>query len=388
MKETELLYYFPYKIDKENNFRYFADLNDYGASFVKRYVPNYDSTNVFEFLNNKSGLSKKEIYDFHYLFENFRNWVDWYKNGKNIFSFSEKLLSMLEKTEVDDIKPDSFHLPYDIFYISLKSLNIKIATDREEIIEGVFVNHNIWDFNGEHPEGYCDLSFYFVGNFKELFLEYVPHVTGRMLVTINNEVTYDEWQEGSFWNVWLSFDKRDGRETVKQTIDFYLQEQKEYIFSKEDEAVSPSEFETNYYNSTIILLKNTINLVINCLLYLSLPTEKIDIEKKYPENLPHNFNKKLKFSKSPKEHEKVSKKINQLGFSKINYIGRTYKRDYPSIFSDTILQPHWRRGHWRNQRFGEKLKEKKLIWIQPTIVGNNTDLPLQGHIYDIKDDNS
>ncbi|NDV97413.1 hypothetical protein D0T84_21300 [Dysgonomonas sp. 521] len=161
-----------------------------------------------------------------------------------------------------------------------------------------------------------------------------------MPVTINNEITYGEWQEGSFWNVWLSFDKRDGRETVKQSIDFYLQEQKEYIFSKEDGTASLFQFETNYYNSTISLLKNTINLVINCLLYLSLPTEKIDIEKKYPENLPHNFNKKLKFSKNPKEQEKISKKIDQLGFSKINYIGQSYKRDYPSIFSNMIQQPH------------------------------------------------
>jgi hypothetical protein len=385
MKETELLYYFPYKIEKESNFRYYAD--DYGSSFLRRHVPNYDGTNVFEFLYNKSGLSKKEIYDFHYLYENFRNWENWYKNGKNIFSFSKELLSMLKKTDVDDIKPDSFHLPYDIFYISLKPLNIKIAEGREEIIEGVYVDHNIWDPNGEHPEGYCDLSFYFVGDFKKLFLKYVPHVKGRMPVTINNEVTYDEWQEGSFWNVCLSFHKRDGRETVKQTIDFYLHEQKEYILSNEDETAEPSKFETDYYNSAIILLKNTISLVINCLLYLSLATEKIDIEKKYPENLPHNFNKKLKFSKNSKEQEKVSKKIDQLGFSKINYIGQSYKRDYPSIFPNTIQQPHWRRGHWRNQRFGEKLKDKKLIWIQPTIVGKNTNLPLQGHVYDIKDSN-
>ena len=385
MKETELLYYFPYKIDKENRFRYYADVGDYGFSFVKRHIPNYDGKNVFEFLYGKSGLSKKDIYDFHYLYENFRYWEDWYKNGKNMFSFSKELLSMLEKTDVDDIKPDSFHLPYDIFYISLKPLNIKIEDNREEIIEGVYISHNIWDFNGEHPEGYCDLSFYFVGNFKGIFLEHVPHVTGRMPVTIDNKVTYDEWQEGSFWNVWLSFDKRDGRETVKQSIDFYLQEQKEYIFTKEDEKLKPSEFETNYYNSTVFLLKNTINLVINCLLYLSLPTEKIDIEKKYPENLPHNFNKKLKYSRSPKEQEKISTKIDQLGFSKINYIGQSYKRDYSSIFSEIIQQPHWRRGHWRNQRYGEKLKDKKLIWIQPTIVGKDINLSLQGHVYDIKD---
>jgi len=34
MKETELLYYFPYKIDKENNFRYYADVGNFKGIFM------------------------------------------------------------------------------------------------------------------------------------------------------------------------------------------------------------------------------------------------------------------------------------------------------------------------------------------------------------------
>jgi hypothetical protein len=119
MKETELSYYFPYQIDKDYNFRYFADDNN---AFVKRHVSNYDGMNVHEFLYNKSGLQKEEIYKFLYLYENYRHWDQWYMNGKNIFSFSKELLYMLEKTDVDNIAPDLFHLPYDIFYIYPLSL--------------------------------------------------------------------------------------------------------------------------------------------------------------------------------------------------------------------------------------------------------------------------
>jgi hypothetical protein len=45
------------------------------------------------------------------------------------------------------------------------------------------------------------------------------------------------------------------------------------------------------------------------------------------------------------------------------------------------ISPHWRRGHWRNQPFGEKLSEKKLIWIKPTIVNKEKGEPIKGHIY-------
>lgn len=383
MKETELAYYFPYQIDKDNNFRYFANDND---AFVRRHVPNYDGMNVHEFLYNKSGLQKEEIYRFLYLYENYRHWHEWYMNGKNIFSFSKELLYMLEKTDVDNITPDLFHLPYDIFYISLKPLNIKIAEDSDEIIEGVYIDHNIWNPSGEHPDGYCELGLYFVGDFKNLFLEYIPNVTSRIPITLNNEITYDEFQEGSFWNIWLWFDKREGRENVKQTVDDFLQNQKKDILSKNGTSQSVTDFELDYYNSTVALLRNTINLVINCLLYLSQPTDKVDIEKKYPDGLPQNFNKKLSFSKSEKEIKKVSEKIDKLGFSKINYVGQSYKRERNNLFSNINIQSHWRRGHWRNQRFGEKLVENKLIWILPTIVNKNSTLPVKGHVYDIEKD--
>ena len=167
MTDKEFSFYFPYVIDKQHNFRAFAKDRD---GFCRRLIPNYDGTNTQEFLYNKSGLTEEEIHNFEYLYENYSKWSHWFKYGKNIFSFSEELLFMLSKTEVNEITPDKFHLPYDIFYISLKHLNIKIAKGRDEIIEGVYVDHNYWDGTGKHPEGYCDLSFYFVGDFKDLFL--------------------------------------------------------------------------------------------------------------------------------------------------------------------------------------------------------------------------
>ena len=44
MHEQELLYHFPYHIDKQYNFRHFAT-DDVG--FIRKYVPNYDGTNLY-----------------------------------------------------------------------------------------------------------------------------------------------------------------------------------------------------------------------------------------------------------------------------------------------------------------------------------------------------
>lgn len=381
MTEEELLYHFPYKIDKELSFRHFAK-ND--KAFVRRYVPTYDGTNVGEFITNKTSLTATEINEFDYIYENFRRWTNWYNNGRNIFSFSKDLLAMLDKTDVSDVKPDSFHLPYDIFYISLKALNIKVSKDSDAIIEGVYIDHNIWNFNGEHPEGYCDLSFYFVGDFKEIYLKYLPNVKSSLQPFTNSD-EYEETPLGSFWNVYLWFQKSEKRETVKEAVDYFITSLKEEIFINNKTAEQVSDFDLDFYNSTIKLLDNTLNLVVNCLLYLSQPKERKDIEFKLPNGLPGNLDKKLSFAKTPKDIKKVEDTFSQLGFTKIYYVGQSFKRTHQQMLSGVTLQTHWRRGHWRNQKFGENLNQSKMIWILPTIVNSDKGEPTKGHLYDLQD---
>ena len=100
--------------------------------------------------------------------------------------------------------------------------------------------------------------------------------------------------------------------------------------------------------------------------------------KKNENNKPKN-NEKIK-----KETEKIEKKIAETGFSKIHYVGNSFKkRSQVSDNSSLILSSHWRRGHWRNQRFGEKLIYEKLIWIKPVIVNKSLGTPQKGPIYAI-----
>lgn len=383
MKEQELLYHFPFKIDKEQNFRNFAkDFTNH--NFVKKFVPNYDGTNVDEFIKNKTSLTIDQVHDFEYLYANFVRWKNWYTNGRNIFSFSKELLLLLDKTDVSDVKPDLFKLPYDIFYLSLKSLNLKLSKNSDAIIEGVYIDHNIWNGYGEHPEGYCDLSFNFVGDFKETYLKYISTVKGSTQPFTNSDEV-EEMPLGTFWNIWLWFEKSEKRETVKEALEYFITDLKKEIFITNKTPEQITDFDLEFYSDTTELIEKTINLVINCLLYLSQPKDKQDIEKKFPSGLPGNFEKKMSFAKTEKERKKIGDNIEQSGFSKINYVGQTFKKKYDEIIkANSTVQPHWRRGHWRNQKFGEKLQESKLIWIMPTIVKNEVGHPTKGHLYDVQ----
>lgn len=66
-----------------------------------------------------------------------------------------------------------------------------------------------------------------------------------------------------------------------------------------------------------------------------------------------------------------------------NIIGRKYKlkREVPKIIDGKFVytthehgthaspRMHWRRGHFRNQAHGAGRRERKTIWIEPTLIG-------------------
>lgn len=53
-----------------------------------------------------------------------------------------------------------------------------------------------------------------------------------------------------------------------------------------------------------------------------------------------------------------------------NWIGRTYRYSRPAGDGEHASpRMHWRRGHYRQQRHGVGGKERKLLWIEPCLVG-------------------
>lgn len=54
-----------------------------------------------------------------------------------------------------------------------------------------------------------------------------------------------------------------------------------------------------------------------------------------------------------------------------NIVGRDYRLQSEAA-SNTLggsVRLHWRRGHYRQQRFGTGLSEQKIIWLEPVLVG-------------------
>lgn len=377
MKESELLYFYPYYIDRKYNFR--GIMSD--GRILEKYEPKYERiledgniiSKIKDYQKNIKIITKNK-----YIRENFRSWVSWYKGGRNIFSFSKELLQLLEKTDVNDITYQSFHLPFDNFYISLRPLEIPVSKDSNKIVEGVYVSIDRLAMKKSDPEDNTSdflfaISFDFVGDFEEFKMKY-------------HDKIWDSAGDGiggvNFWQYAFYFIENDNEKIL--TIEDAIKDVKEifkfsYFPENKDELIN---IHLDAYNYQLDFIEKTCRVLVNCLLYLSLPRESLDINKNYPSDLPYNFNKKLSFAKSDNTKKKIENKISNYGYSKINFVGNSFKNlKNQNKITNGELPTHWRRGHWRNQLYGENHKVSKLIWIKPTIVNKHKGDATKGHIY-------
>jgi hypothetical protein len=368
MKEKELEYYYPYRIDKTYSYRALQnDINTY-----------YDEERFNSFFDRLSG-GNDAIYG--YFSNDFSSWSLWNRSGRNIFSFSSDLLFMLEKTDVDDISYDMFSLPYDNFYLSLKGLSLYADSKKEINIDGVYVhlermemeaipkskrNQEIDDEYYE-PEYRLLIYFHFVGDFE------------KIVKTKPDDLVFDEDILLS-WSYALSFPANEEYLTVGDAIKQEIEKFEGQLWSNFPNNAEKQKNLWDYYKSFV---DKTIRVLVNSLLYLSQPKEKLVTEKEFPSNLPFNFNRKLNFAKTNNAKNKIEKKINETGFSKILFFGGNEHRDVNEYTEYHKKSIHWRRGHWRKQPYGEGLQKKRMIWIRPVLINKESNEVPKGHVYDV-----
>lgn len=128
-----------------------------------------------------------------------------------------------------------------------------------------------------------------------------------------------------------------------------------------------------------------LKLIINGLLYITTYPE--DIQTTWSEKAPYPILQKALHGNS-KEKAKAKSKLEDLGYSAVHLCGQSLKVQQEIMPSqptgDGHKSLHWRRGHWRNQPYGEGRKLHRLRWIMPMLVGakhSPGDDPDLGHVY-------
>lgn len=110
--------------------------------------------------------------------------------------------------------------------------------------------------------------------------------------------------------------------------------------------------------------KPLLELLIKCLIFINCD---LSMQVKVLDRTV--LEKQMNGLKNPAKRRKLQRKIN----SSKDYIlvSSKEKLEYSSSQSsdNSKVAAHWRRGHFRNQRYGEELSKTKILWIQPALIG-------------------
>lgn len=311
--------------------------------------------------NNIQGLMHENSIAMHYA--NFCSY------GRQIFHFNNEITQQFSSTDIDEVIPDNIRLPYDVLYLSFgKQTNLDLW-GKGFFVDGAYItwhedsgleimlttiDENYGNKSNEFDWIFCPERYY-----------YLPLATGGSSKSIA-ELADTALKE--------SLSKERKALSQPPTVEFKGKK----ILNRRAESASLhiEELQEGYPT-----FREALRLVINGLCYLSAYPD--DIQQGWPEDTPDSMLKKLKQSKTPKAARRTTSKLTSMGFVKIHYCGKAFKRSASSLSSNREVHAHWRRGHWRNQAYGPHLSRHKLLWIMPVIVRKDKaeDQNLQGHIY-------
>ncbi|KWN05410.1 hypothetical protein WT83_29085 [Burkholderia territorii] len=116
-------------------------------------------------------------------------------------------------------------------------------------------------------------------------------------------------------------------------------------------------------------LDDAMRLVINSLIFITSYREHVHAS--WTPDTPAPLTETVEQSIKPKVRKDAQHKLLSGGYYKVNFVGSTLNYDGCDTETDDDgpgMIPHWRRSHWRRQRFGEGLKETRLMLIRKVLV--------------------
>ena len=309
----------------------------------------------------------------------------WYKS-RQIFSFDRVLADALSRTDVSEIPWEAIKLPYERLYIHFGTCltESQLCQDREYRIDGAYVNH----FSDSMiPElAHRDvLEITFTGRLYNYTYDEIMGIApewailsdpeyGCVLAGGKGTTIGDALQQGTAASL-MFYDRMD--ETIYRNS--FLCAQKFHILP---DSTKDTPFRDRYLRSER-LVAEALPLLINCLFYLaySYPATAPS----YPPDAPRTLTRKIESTTSDNKQRVLSEEMERLGYTKIHFVSHAgITKDPPLSETGKTIRSHWRRGHWRLQRYGTGLVQLKLLWIKPTIVNASDEPPAIGREYEVE----
>ena len=317
-----------------------------------------------EYVNSRAKSENESIEDyFPYLLPELEKMfllLKFQLDGSNIFDVEPRLSRMLNETDLDD--------------------SIKLADIESPFPDkGVYINLEECGciYKKIAPEEYGAPGIEYESQLVGAFAEYRSPDESLIPGDMQSRALHGPMLD--IRTIW-ALKEPNGHEVVYWVYSFEL---KPYLFRAEFADLSLNEWYHEFWGNVDKSLGvfDAFKLVVNVLLYLQYQDR--DVKYRWPDDIPLTLKKSLQGKK--KQQEKAEAILKKRGYSKIHFCGYQMRKEYERLYTETgrEVNPHWRRGHWRNQACGPGMKEHKLVWIKPMIVRRDKGEPEYGHIYQV-----
>jgi len=268
-----------------------------------------------------------------------------YKSGKKVFRPTKELVHLLLDTELKNLDAYFVQSPFKCIFISIPR-EVKLMNPFNLPIDGLYIAV----FNKEEIR---------YEGFSEEYQKYKNYENSKNIVicAISDVVVSpdDPRETMYYWN--LALHDGDLFEQIGKILEKYDAEYQEGVLSGCNKD----------YNR--VFLENILSFSINTLLYInSKDTAEfgfVPVKRANVQNLKNKAKIRQALKKTQISYYEIGQNIT-IDHSYKNVI-KLYEKE--SSQHRKLVGKWVVRGHWRNQAHGKEFKERKLIWIQPFVKG-------------------
>lgn len=299
-----------------------------------------------------------------------RHWVpligQYLGNGNQIFDLADPLVESLNHTDVKDATLEGLQLPYEAFYMRFgkqPSMRLPFRTEPDaqdesdpwEYFDGAFVARTRWP---DPPLGRHRIVFGLT--------TVLGNGVGRQVPGLIFDFQPEELLLPALEAIEVSL-KRRVSEIIKSAE------------GGSANTVAIAGYQRARYEESADLMRQAMPLVLNGLFYLESLEGKFDTRPGRDASSEWT----VRWANSPpaKRH-KLQSRLTSEGYTVVHLVGQELGSVGPAAARGAST-PHWRRGHWRMQPYGEGRSLRKRIRIAAQFINPHQapTIDVPGHIY-------
>ncbi|HOC54738.1 MAG TPA: hypothetical protein PKI20_03855 [Verrucomicrobiota bacterium] len=302
-------------------------------------------------------------------------------NGGAIYVLPERLVEEFHHTDCDEVRTSDLKLPFHNLYLKFTPPDPLFLAEGAAV-DGCYIVH-------QQDEYFISLTARWEG---------VDYVRSLPMTCLDPR-----------FNIHLP--AKDPEMTVPQAVDAgiksFLEENASPTdnFSQtitrpdgttchvEDVRAKSRKHRIEVFRSQEPVFRACLNIIINAACFISFRPE--DITDEWDGEIPEWVIEALKAQEGGRRardrKRDAHRHIANNDCTRIKVCGKKLFDDLlPHKATGTGISPraHWRRGHWRRQRYGAALAFVKHLWIRPTIVNRDNGPLVETRVYDVQDEKS